>query len=118
MITQEAVRLYRALRALPRHGHHDERIRLELSLHAALGLQPWHPHISDVTTAEPPANDATTYGQTWPHVWKLRRQLEEEIKAADAKKRAREQRYAVASDPSRLAGRIRDGSRDHLVGSK
>jgi hypothetical protein len=55
MITQEAVRLYRALRALPRHGHHNERIRLELALHAALGLQPWHPHISDVTSAEPPA---------------------------------------------------------------
>jgi ATP-dependent DNA ligase len=30
--------------------------------------------------------------QTWPHVWKLRWQLEEEVKAADAKKT-----YAVAS---------------------
>jgi hypothetical protein len=64
---------------------------------------PGIPHISDVTTAEPPANDPTIYGQTWPHVWKLRRQLEEEVKVADAKKRAREQR-AVPSDPSRLAG--------------
>ena len=92
MITQEAVRLYRALRALPQHGHHDERIRLELALHAALGLQPWHPHISDVTTAEPPASNGGAYAQTWPHVWKLRRQLEEEVKAADAKKRTREHR--------------------------
>ena len=90
MITQEAVRLYRALRALPRHGHHDERIRLELALHAALGLQPWHPHISDVTSAEPPASDGGAYAQTWPHVWKLRRQLEEEVNAADAKERKRE----------------------------
>jgi hypothetical protein len=39
MITQEAVRLNRALRALPRHGHHDERIRLEFTP-CALGLQP------------------------------------------------------------------------------
>jgi hypothetical protein len=92
MITQEAVRLYRALRALPRHRHRDQRIRLELALHAALGLQPWHPHISDVMSAEPPASDRGAYAQIWPHVWKLRQQLEEEVKAADAKKRTREHR--------------------------
>jgi hypothetical protein len=52
MITQEAVRLYRALRALPRDGHYDERIRLELALHAALGLQPGIPTLR---TSRPPS---------------------------------------------------------------
>jgi hypothetical protein len=85
MVTQEAVRLYRTLRALPRRGHYDERIRLELALHAALGLQPWHPYVSDVRTDEPPRSDGGAYAQTWPHVWKLRRQLEKEVKVADAR---------------------------------
>jgi hypothetical protein len=75
---QEAVRLYRALRALPRHGHHDERTGSN--------------YIADVTTAEPPASNGGAYAQTWPHVWKLRRQLEEEVNAADAKERTREHR--------------------------
>jgi hypothetical protein len=53
---------------------------------------PGIPTFPDVTTAEPPASDGGVYAQAWPHVWKLRRQLEEEVKAADAKKLTRDHR--------------------------